>query len=121
MSTGFLICLLSFAAGPRPENATLLAAADFHGHACVCVETSDRILIGQKRGSAARLRAVTGKRLSVMHDHRHLWLVMPGGRRLTFTQEYLTPAFPQGSRCEQVVDRAIDRRNSTEPKTLRRR
>lgn len=104
------------AAAPKQENATLLETAVRNGRTWVCVETSDRILIGQRRGSPQRLQRSNGRAVLVRHDDAHLWV---GGTK--FRQDYLTRAFASGSRCEQIVDAAIARRDSTGPKELKTR
>jgi hypothetical protein len=98
------------------QTAMLLDAAPWHGRTYVCVETSDRILIGQKRGRPGRWTALRGKTVGVRYDDARLWVA--GAK---FRQDYLTRAFPAGSRCEQVVDAAIARRDSDQPKQLRTR
>src|SRR5579884_3464530 len=98
------------------QPATVLDWAEWHGRSYVCVETSDRILIGQRRGVPGRLKGLKGKTVPVGHDDAHLWVA-----GVKFGQDYLTRAFPAGSRCEQVVEAAIARRESTQPKQLHRR
>ena len=107
---------LLFFAPQAHQTATLLDAAEWRGRSYVCVETADRILIGQKRGGAARMKALTGKPVLVRQDDKRLWV---NGAK--FTQDYLTQAFPAGSRCAGVIEGAIARRDSTEPKQLRTR
>src|SRR5438270_99625 len=122
-STWLRLAPVLLLAGQRPENATLLDAAIFRGRSFVCAETSDRILIGQSSGgrSAALLEPLMGKGVGVIHDDASLWILRPDGRQIRFRQDYLTPAFAPASRCEQVIDAAIARRTSTEPKSLRKR
>ncbi len=100
--------------------AVLLEVASWHGHTYACVETADRILIGHARGDR-RIRGYVGQNVSERHDDSRLWITLPGGKRLNFRQDYLTPAFAANSRCEQVVNAAIRRRDAPAPAGLRRR
>lgn len=100
--------------------AVLLEVAAWHGRWYACVETSDRILIGQARGNA-NIRNYVGQNVAVRHDDRSVWIKLPNGKHMRLRQDYLTPAFAPQSRCEKVVDAAIVRHNSPPPAGLRTR
>ena len=106
----------------RYKPARVLETANAGTQVYVCVETHepDRLLIGHTTDRRGRVADLNGKVAVVRFDDNWLWVRVGHAKTVRLRQEYLVRAFLPGSRCEQVVDAALERRDNPQ-KQLRSR
>ena len=82
-----------------------------------CLETRDRILIGQKHAwkweyNPAQMHPLRGKTVSLRYDDKYIWLIRTDGKEMKLKQDYSMDVF-RDQRCKDVIHAPIQKKQAT--------